>query len=103
MKDYDFKPLHAEEKGTIVPPIPGDTLQDSQGVPETTDSKIPCWRKRQHTLAHSSILAWRIPWMEETGGLQSTESDPTEHAHTHTQTHQTLHRVCLFFPLWIYL
>ena len=23
---------------------------------------------------HSSILAWRIPWMEEPGGLQSVES-----------------------------
>ena len=23
---------------------------------------------------HSSILAWRIPWMEESGGLQSTVS-----------------------------
>ena len=23
---------------------------------------------------HSSILAWRIPWAEETGGLQSTKS-----------------------------
>ena len=22
--------------------------------------------------SHSSILAWRIPWMEEPGGLQST-------------------------------
>ena len=30
---------------------------------------------------HSSILAWRIPWMEEPGGLQfmgSQESDMTE-------------------------
>ena len=30
---------------------------------------------------HSSILAWRIPWTEELGGLQSTgrkESDSTE-------------------------
>ena len=30
---------------------------------------------------HSSILAWRIPWTEEPGGLQSmgvTESDMTE-------------------------
>ena len=30
---------------------------------------------------HSSILAWRIPWLEELGGLQSTgreESDTTE-------------------------
>ena len=24
--------------------------------------------------AHSSILAWRIPWTEELGGLQSMES-----------------------------
>ena len=23
---------------------------------------------------HSSILAWKIPWMEETGGLQSMGS-----------------------------
>ena len=23
---------------------------------------------------HSSILAWRVPWTEESGGLQSTES-----------------------------
>ena len=28
---------------------------------------------------HSSILAWRIPWTEEPGGLQChTESDTTE-------------------------
>ena len=30
---------------------------------------------------HSSILAWRIPWTEELGGLQSTgrkDSDTTE-------------------------
>ena len=33
---------------------------------------------------HSSILAWRIPWREELGGLQSTdrkESDTTERLH----------------------
>ena len=27
---------------------------------------------------HSSILAWRIPWTEEPGGLQSKELDTTE-------------------------
>ena len=34
---------------------------------------------------HSSILAWRIPWMEELGGLQSMgrkESDTTEQLHS---------------------
>ena len=35
---------------------------------------------------HSSILAWRIPWREELGGLQSMgrkESDMTEQLHFH--------------------
>ena len=32
------------------------------------------------TATHSSTLAWRIPWIEEPGGLQSTgsQSDTTE-------------------------
>ena len=28
---------------------------------------------------HSSILAWKISWTEEPGGLQSTESQRVEH------------------------
>ena len=35
---------------------------------------------------HSRIIAWRILWMEELGGLQSTghkESDMTERLHFH--------------------
>ena len=46
---------------------------------------------------HSRILAWRIPWTEEPGGLQSMgsqELDRTEqvsmHARAHTHTHPTL-------------
>ena len=27
---------------------------------------------------HSGTLAWEIPWTEEPGGLQATESDMTE-------------------------
>ena len=37
---------------------------------------------------HSSVLAWRIPWTEEPGGLQSTgsqESDTTEHISAHSR------------------
>ena len=40
----------------------------------------------KETATHSSILAWRIPWTEEPGGLQSTgrkESDATERLHFH--------------------
>ena len=35
---------------------------------------------------HSSILVWKIPWMEEPGGLQSNgivKSDTTEQLHFH--------------------
>ena len=35
---------------------------------------------------HSSTLAWKIPWVEEPGGLQSMgleESDTTEQLHFH--------------------
>ena len=28
---------------------------------------------------HSSILAWRIPWLEEPGGLQSVGSQRVRH------------------------
>ena len=40
---------------------------------------------------HSSILAWRIPWMEEPGGLQSMGSQRVRHnlsnlAHTSEST-----------------
>ena len=32
--------------------------------------------------AHSSILAWRIPWTEEPGGLQSVDLSVLAHACT---------------------
>ena len=39
---------------------------------------------------HSSILAWRIPWTEEPGGVFSSwshkKSDTTEQLNTHTNT-----------------
>ena len=31
------------------------------------------------TATHSSILAWRIPWTEKPGGLQSTGSQRVRH------------------------
>ena len=40
----------------------------------------------------SSILAWRIPWTEELGGLQSRgsqESDTPEHIHAHYSNSQS--------------
>ena len=47
--------------------------------------ELPWWlRPRSDTLvkgvaAHSNILAWRIPWTEESGGLQSMGSKRVGH------------------------
>ena len=43
--------------------------------------------------ANSNILAWKLPWTEESGGLQSMghkKSDTTEHAHTHGELYGSL-------------
>ena len=46
----------------------------------SSSSSLGCALEKEMA-THSSILAWRIPWMEELGGLQSMgckESDMTE-------------------------
>ena len=43
---------------------------------------------------HSSTLAWKIPWTEEPGGLQSMgslESDTTERLHFHFSLFTFMH------------
>ena len=39
---------------------------------------------------HSSILAWRIPWTEEPGGLRSTESQSLTRLRLNTQSEEGL-------------
>ena len=43
--------------------------------------QLLCWEDplEEDVETHSSILAWRIPWTEEPGGLQSTGSQNTRH------------------------
>ena len=41
---------------------------------------------------HSSILAWRIPWTEEPGGLQSTRSQRVGHDGAASQISYKLRR-----------
>ena len=45
---------------------------------------------------HSSILAWRIPWTEKPGRLQSMGSQEldTTNTHTHTHTHTHTQEIC---------
>ena len=54
---------------------------------------------------HSSILSWRIPWTEETGGLQSMGSQKVRHDWV-TFTHSLIQVVIIFKikiqnPQWI--
>ena len=40
------------------------------------------WRMEEEIATYSSILAWKIPWTEDPGGLRCLgriDSDPTEH------------------------
>ena len=55
----------------------------------------PIWEDslEKEMATHSSILAWRIPWTEEPGGLQSMQFKKirqdlvTKHTHTYRYTH----------------
>ena len=58
-------------------------------------SQEDCLEKEMAT--HSSVLAWRIPWTEEPGGLQSMgsqESDTTERLHFHLLSQASGGREC---------
>ena len=54
------------------------------GFPDGSDSKESACNEGQDALekgmaTHSSIVAWRIPWTEEPGGLQSIGSQRVGH------------------------
>ena len=57
---------------------------------------------------HSSILAWKIPWTDGSGGLQSMRSQRIEHdlaiKPSHKQTYKYIHvfliYVDMYFCLW---
>ena len=53
--------------------FPGDTVMKNLPVNAGDLGSIPGQDDllEKGTATHSSILAWRIPWTEEPGGLQS--------------------------------
>ena len=52
--------------------------QTVKNLPGMQETQVPSlgWEDplEKGIATHSSILAWRIPWTEESGGLQSMES-----------------------------
>ena len=56
---------------------------------------------QEEMATHPSILAWRILWTEEPGGIQSMghkESGMTEHTHTHSSLYFLIPTLVLPFP-----
>ena len=67
------------------PPANAGDARDSGLTPDLEDTL------EEEMATHSSILAWRIPWTEERGGLPSVglhtvgpEWSDLAHTHTHT-------------------
>ena len=52
-------------------------------LPATQETRVPSLGREdppeEGMVTHSSNLAWRIPWTEEPGGLQSTGSQRVSH------------------------
>ena len=72
-----------------------------QGLPQWLSDEDPCAMQEMQILSlgqrepleegmavHSSILAWRISWTEEPGGLQSVGSERVRDDWARTQTYQ---------------
>ena len=56
--------------------FPGGSLIKITPANAGDAGSIPVWGKfpGEGNAAHSSILAWKIPWTEDVGGLQSKAS-----------------------------
>ena len=59
-------------------------VKNSAAVQEIKDICVPSLGQEdpleKEMATHSSILAWRIPWTEELGGLQSMGSQTVRHS-----------------------
>ena len=68
---WDFNNSSCDIRASLV----GQMIKNPQAMQETWDQSLD--RKdplEKGMTTHSSVLAWRIPWTEEPGGLQSVGS-----------------------------
>ena len=66
-----------------------------------TQVQFLCWEDllEEGMATHSSIFAWRIPWTEESGGLQSMGSQRVRHdATTNTDICMLIYLLLQFVP-----
>ena len=64
-------------------PAMQDTWVQSMGQEDSLEKEMA---------THSSVLAWRIPWMEEPGGLQSMGSQRVRHDFVTSLTYQDMNK-----------
>ena len=61
----------------------GSVVKNPSGMQETQETGVLSLSKEdpleEEMATHSSILAWEIPWTEETGGLRSMGSQRVGH------------------------
>ena len=71
IKTWEINPPTHKPKSSLV-------AQTVKGLPAVQETRVwyLAWEDplEKGMAIHSSILAWKIPWMEEPGGLQSTGS-----------------------------
>ena len=60
----------------------GEIINGCKGLPPMRETQVRSLGREdpleKEMATHSSILAWRIPWTEEPGGLQSMGLDTTK-------------------------
>ena len=65
----------------------GSVVQNPSAVQQTQETQPPSLARddplEEEMATHFSILAWRIPWTKEPGGLPSMGSQKVGHASAH--------------------
>ena len=103
--DIDWVALETNRDHSVVFEITSLVVQRLKCLPAMWETWVQSlgWEDplEKEMATHSSILAWRIPWMEELGGLQSMrrkESDTTEQLHFPSTEFQTLLLTMMAIP-----
>jgi len=77
-----FNP-YTNSKGTLSPTRVSLVSQEVQNPPAMWETQVPSLGREdpleKEMAIHSSILAWKIPWIEEPGGLQCLGSQRVGH------------------------
>ena len=74
------------------PPAIQERLVQSLGKKNPLEKKMA---------THSSILTWKIPWTEESGGLQSMGLQRVKHNYTTEHNNEFMANLYRFKVLWL--